>query len=116
MIINSQAAISVTGGYGLYVIEMSSGIRLELSAGMILMLAKILYNSLILKVEDIEKRRKIEQYIISHDAEMRQLGNNLYKEISGEQTNISYLCQAIQYNNISDLVKFIEDYGFAAFK
>ena len=37
---------------------MSSGIRLELSAGMILMLAKILYNSLILKVEDIEKRIK----------------------------------------------------------
>lgn len=116
MIINSQATVSTVGTYGIYVIEMSGGIRVELSAGIILMLAKILYNSLISKVENIEKRRKIKQYIASHDKEMRLLGDKLYKEISGEETDISYLYQRIHYNNISDLVKFIEAYGFAPFK
>jgi hypothetical protein len=116
MIINSQISVSVTGGNGIYSVEMPGGVRLEMSTGIILMIGKILYNSLISKVENIEERRKIEQYIVSHDKEMRLLGDKLYKEISGEETDISYLYRFIDSHSILDLVNFIEAYGFAPFK
>ena len=65
MTIHSTAVVSIYGGSGIMV-DTASSINIAIDDGFVLGIGRILYHNLLGEIEDIEKRKKVNQYLKSH--------------------------------------------------
>ena len=112
MTIHSTAVVSIYGGSGIMV-DTASSINIAIDDGFVLGIGRILYHNLLGEIEDIEKRKKVNQYLKSHDNEMIALGCTLYWELTAKKQDvIKDIAIAIRDRNITEICNQIRMYGY----
>ena len=112
MMIHSTAEVSIYGGPGI-IVDTASSITIAIDSGFILGMGRIFYHNLLSEIEDREKRKKVDQYLKSHDHEMISLGAQLYWELTSNREDvIKNIAISIRDRNITEICNQIRMYGY----
>lgn len=113
MNIEVHAKADIIGNNGIIVSAIHNGAVISLNSAFVRSIAKLIYENLLYKIEDKEKRDKIRNYLSSSDLELRSLGEKLYNETSQEKNNdIIELAKGLRNLDDYTLYTAILSYGY----